>query len=286
MRKPYKTDLTHVQWEFIQPLLPTVRVKNGFPPTDLREVINTILYQTKTGVPWDYLPHDLAPKSTTFDYYAAWSADGTWQRVLDAVRRAVRRRAGRSEEPTAAAIDSQSVKAAAGVSDEVGTDGGKKVKGRKRHTLTDTLGLLLCVVVTAANVSDGRAAPRVLDRLSLPDRASVRVVFADGRYHDTVCEEWFARHGGMRLEVVSRPAGVTGFVPIRKRWVVERTYGWLMLHRRCVREYEKRVWSSESRVKVAAIGMMLRRLKCDVDTGHDNAIAHGHIPFTPQAKAA
>lgn len=286
MRKPYKTDLTDVQWEFIQALLPAVRVKNGFPPTDLREVVNTILYQTKTGVPWDYLPHDLAPKSTSFDYYAGWSADGTWQRILDAVRRAVRRQAGRSEEPTAAAVDSQSVKAAAGVSDEVGTDGGKKVRGRKRHTLTDTLGLLLCVVVTAANVSDGRAAPRVLDQLSLPDRASVRVVFADGRYHDAVCEEWFVRQGGMRLEVVSRPVGVKGFVPIRKRWVVERTYGWLMLHRRCVREYEKRVWSSESRVKVAAIGMMLRRLRGDTHPECDNSVIGGCIRFMPRAEAA
>lgn len=286
MRKPYKSDLTDTQWEFIQPLLPLAAVKNGFPPTDLREVINTILYQTRTGVQWDYLPHDLAPKSTTFDSYTRWSADGTWQHILDAARRAVRRQAGRAEEPTAAAIDSQSVKAAAGVSDAVGTDGGKKVRGRKRHTLTDTLGLLLCVAVTAANVSDGRAAPGVLDQLSLPDRSSVRVVFADGRYHDTVCENWFACQGGIRLEVVSRPAGVRGFVPIAKRWVVERTYGWLMTNRRCVREYEKRVWSSEARVKLAAIGMMLRRLSGEVNTGHDNVAVAGYIQFMPQAKTA
>lgn len=286
MRKPYKSDLTDTQWEFIQPLLPLAAVKNGFPPTDLREVINTILYQTRTGVQWDYLPHDLAPKSTTFDYYTRWSADGTWQHILDAARRAVRRQAGRAEEPTAAAIDSQSVKAAAGVSDAVGTDGGKKVRGRKRHTLTDTLGLLLCVAVTAANVSDGRAAPGVLGQLSLPDRSSVRVVFADGRYHDTVCENWFACQGGIRLEVVSRPAGVRGFVPIAKRWVVERTYGWLMANRRCVREYEKRVWSSEARVKLAAIGMMLRRLSGEVNTGHDNVAVAGYIQFMPQAKTA
>lgn len=286
MRKPYKSDLTDTQWEFIQPLLPLAAVKNGFPPTDLREVINTILYQTRTGVQWDYLPHDLAPKSTTFDYYTRWSADGTWQHILDAARRAVRRQAGRAEEPTAAAIDSQSVKAAAGVSDAVGTDGGKKVRGRKRHTLTDTLGLLLCVAVTAANVSDGRAAPGVLDQLSLPDRSSVRVVFADGRYHDTVCENWFACQGGIRLEVVSRPAGVRGFVPIAKRWVVERTYGWLMTNRRCVREYEKRVWSSEARVKLAAIGMMLRRLNGEVNAGHDNVAVAGYIQFMPQAKTA
>lgn len=286
MRKPYKSDLTDAQWEFIQPILPAVRVKNGFPPTDLREVINTILYQTRTGVPWEYLPHDLAPRSTTFDYYKQWSLDGTWQNILDAARRAVRRQAGRAEEPTAAAIDSQSVKAAAGTSAGVGTDGGKKVKGRKRHILTDTLGLLLCVAVTAANVSDGRAAPGVLDQLSLPDRRSVRVVFADGRYHDTICEAWFACHDGMRLEVVSRPAGVTGFVPIRKRWVVERAFGWLMTNRRCVREYERWVWSSESRVKLAAVGMMLRRLQCDKPAGYDNSTAAGYIHTMPPAKAA
>jgi putative transposase len=286
MRKPYKTDLTDAQWDLLQPLLPPARVKNGFPPTDLREVINTILYQTKTGVQWEYLPHDLAPRSTTFDYYQQWSTDGTLQRILDAVRRATRRQAGRAGEPTAAAIDSQSVKAAAGVSDAVGTDGGKKVRGRKRHTLTDTRGLLLCVVVTAANVSDGRAAPAVLDQLSLPDRASVRVVFADSRYHDTVCEEWFARQVGMRLEVVRRPPGEAGFVPIRKRWVVERTYGWLMTNRRCVREYEKRVWSSESRVRLAAIGMMLRRMGPNHPI-RDYVCTHAcHIHVMPPAKTA
>lgn len=286
MRKPYKTDLTDAQWELLQPLLPPPRVKNGFPPTDLREVVNTILYQTKTGVQWEYLPHDLAPRSTTFDYYKQWSADGTVQHILDAVRRATRRQGGRAEEPTAAAIDSQSVKAAAGVSEGVGTDGGKKVRGRKRHTLTDTLGLLLCVAVTAANVSDGRAAPRVLDQLAVPDRQSLRVVFADGRYHDTVCAAWFARHERMRLQVVSRPEGVRGFVPLHKRWVVERTFGWLMLNRRCVREYEKRVWSSESRVEVAAIGMMLRRMNCERPIRDHVCIVAGHVHITPPAKAA
>ena len=286
VRKPYKSDLTDAQWDFVRPILPPIRAKNGFPPTDLREVINTILYQTRTGVPWEYLPHDLAPRSTTFDYYKRWSLDGTWRNILDAARRAIRRQAGRAEEPTAAAIDNQSVKAAAGTSEGVGTDGGKKVKGRKRHILTDPLGLLLCVAVTAANVSDGRAAPGVLDPLSLPDRRSLKVVFADGRYHDTNCEAWFADHDGIELEVVSRPAGVTGFVPIHKRWVVERTFGWLMTNRRCVREYERRVWSSASRVKVAAMGMMLRRLRYDEPTKHDVATAAGYSYILPSANAA
>jgi putative transposase len=286
MRKPYKTDLTDVQWEFLRPHLPPAKAKNGFPPTDLREVINTILYQTRYGVPWDALPHDLAPRSTTFDYYSQWSQDGTLQAILDAARRTIRAAAGRSEEPTAAAIDSQSVKAAAGVGEGVGTDGGKRVRGRKRHILTDTLGLLLCVAVTAANVSDGRAAPAVLDQLSVPDRASIRVVFADGRYHDTVCEGWFAGRGGMRLEVVSRPAGAAGFVPIRKRWVVERTFGWLMTNRRCIREYEKRVWSSEARVKIAALGMMLRRLRCDGPGAANGCIAISNRYPHPATTAA
>jgi putative transposase len=284
VRKPYKTDLTDAQWDFVLPHLPPARAKNGFPVTDLREVINTILYQTRYGVPWDALPHDLAPRSTTFDYYKQWSQDGTLQTILDAARRTIRADGGRSEEPTAAAIDSQSVKAAAGVGEEVGTDGGKRVKGRKRHILTDTLGLLLCVAVTAANVSDGRAAPAVLDQLSLPDRGSIRVVFADGRYHDTVCEAWFAAHPRMRLEVVSRPPGVTGFVPIRKRWVVERTFGWLMTNRRCIREYEKYGWSSASRVKIAAIGMMLRRIKCDSPDASHGCVAMKNIQ-TPSLSA-
>ncbi|MBN8750023.1 MAG: IS5 family transposase [Variovorax sp.] len=260
MRKPYKTDLTDQQWEYIRPHLPPSGVKNGAEPTDLREVINTLLYQMRTGVQWDLLPHDLAPKSTAFDYYTRWSSDGTWVRILDAARRAIRAAAGRDEAPSAAAIDSQSVRTAAGGADEVGTDGGKRVKGRKRHIATDTLGLLLAVVVTAANVSDGRAAPRVLDRLTVPDRTRLEVVFADGRYHDTVCAEWFATHPGCRLEVVSKPARVRGFVPIHKRWVVERTFAWLVANRRLVRDYERRIWSSESRVILASIAIMLRRL--------------------------
>jgi putative transposase len=273
MRKPYKTDLTDLEWEHIRPILPPARVKNGYDPTDLREVINALRYQMRTGVQWDLLPHDLLPKSTVYGYYARWSADGTWDRILDATRRAVRAADGRDEAPSAAAIDSQSVRTAAGGGEQIGTDGGKRVKGRKRHILTDTLGLLLAVVVTAANVSDGRAAPAVLDRLTVPDRARLAVVFADGRYHDTVCEAWFADHPGCRLEVVSKPDGARGFIPIHKRWVVERTFAWLVGNRRLVRDYERRIWSSETRVKLASISIMLRRLSPTNDDVRGGCIA-------------
>lgn len=284
MRQPYKTDISDEQWAFLEPILPPVRPKNGFPPTDLREVINTILYQTRTGVQWDMLPHDLAPRSTAFDYYARWSRDGTWQRILDAARRAVRKAAGRDEAPSAAAVDSQSVRTAAGGGEAVGTDGGKRVKGRKRHIVTDTLGLLLSVVVTAANVSDGRAAPEVLGRLTLPDRSRLEVVFADGRYHDAVCEAWFAAHPGCRLEVVSRPPEARGFVPLHKRWAVERTFAWLVGHRRLVRDYERRVWSSETRVRVASISTMINRLTEPPPRTIDNCAANVYTHNRPLLK--
>ena len=286
MRKPSTTDITDAPRDLVRPRLPPARAKNGCRPTDPREVLTTILYQTRAGVQWDSLPQDPAPRRATFDYYQRWSADGTSQRIPGAVRRAVRRQAGRAEGPTAAAIGSHSVKAAAGVGEGVGTDGGKRVRGRNRHLLTDTPGLVLCVAVTAADVSGGRAARAVLGPLALPDRASVRVVFADGRYHGKVCRAWFAGRDGMRLEVVGRPPGATGFVPVPKRWVVGRTFGWLVANRRCVGEYERRVWSSEARVKLAAAGMMLRRLRADRPAGYDNTAAAARLESMPRERAA
>ena len=286
MRRPSETDLTDEQWAFIEPILPPVRPKNGFAPTDLREVVNTILYQTRTGVQWDMLPHDLVPRSTAFDYYARWSADGTWERILDAARRAVRAAAGRAEAPSAAAIDSQSVRTAAGGGEAVGTDGGKRVRGRKRHVVTDTLGLLLAVVVTAANVSDGRAAPAVLGRVALPDRCNLEVVFADARYHDAVCEAWFAKNPGCRLEVAGRPPGERGFVPLPVRWVVERTFAWLVSQRRLVRDYERCVWSSEARVRVASISIMMRRPMEPPHRTGNNCNTGIHTHHRPAAKCA
>jgi putative transposase len=260
VRKPYKTDLTDEQWALAQPLLSPARARPGRVPIDLREVVNTILYQTKTGCQWDMLPHDLLPRSTVHDYYRRWQEDGTWQRLVDALRGKVRVQEGRDEAPSAAVADSQSVPTTAAGGEQRGTDGGKLVKGRKRHILVDTLGLLLAVVVTAANVSDGRAAPALMEQAPRAAQPRLRKVYADSRYNDTVFARWLSAHPGYELEIVKRPKKAKGFIVLKKRWVVERTFAWLGGYRRLIRDYEKTVASSAARVRIASIHLMLKRL--------------------------
>lgn len=260
-RSTYSTDLNDTEWNVIAPLLPQPR--EGRPRVwPVREILNALFYLVQAGCAWRLLPHEFPPWKTVYSHFWRWRKAGYWEQLNAALVEIVRQRAGRDRQPSAAVLDSQSVKSAEGGT-ELGIDVYKKTHGRKRHIVVDTLGLLLLVVVHSASVPDGNGGKATLQALFDQIKHSVynrwcrlKKIWADGAYDDIVA--YVSKTFGWTLEIVRRPDGVKGFVVVARRWVVERTFAWLTRSRRLARDYERRPATHEAMVYIASIRRMLK----------------------------
>ncbi|MEW2581648.1 IS5 family transposase [Streptomyces syringium] len=265
-RRPCPSDLSDARWELVEPVLAAWRFERrgraldfGRPPEhDLRDIMDAILYVDRTGVPWRCLPHDFPHWNTVYGYFAKWADEGVFTQLNGLLRQLLREKEGRDGETSACVTDAQSVKTSTSVpAAGQGIDAGKKIAGRKRSIVTDTLRLLLAVLVTAASVQDSIAGPRLLDQVAA-NHPGIRKVWVNGGYRQHLVEH--AASLGIDMEITARKPGTRGFTPIPKRWAVERTYSWLMLHRRLARDYETLPTRSEAVIHIAMTDLMPLRL--------------------------
>lgn len=260
----YPTDLSDEEWDQIRSLVPAAksgRGKRGRPlKLERRRLLNAIFYVVRSGCSWRLLPRDFGPWPTVYGYFRAWSHDWTWTFIHDVLRDCVRKTEGRTVAPTAAIVDSQSVKTP-DQAGERGYDAGKKVSGRKRHLAVDCLGLILALMITPAAVQDRDAARPLIGAL-VEMFSRLQIIWADGGYLGALVN-WVKQlrpFGKLRLEIVRRCDRLRGFHVLPKRWIVERTFGWLVKSRRLCRDYEVRFDHSESMIRICMIRIMLKRL--------------------------
>src|SRR5438874_1364928 len=255
----YPSDVTDEQWALLRDL---IRVYPGGRPrkTNLRDVVDAVFYVLRTGCQWRYLPKDFPPKSTAWRYFDEWRHNGTLDTIHDTLRTKVRTQEKPYSPRTTASVDSQSVDTTGG-GEQRGRDNAKNVDGRKRHIVVDSMGLLLAVLVTAANVDDAKAAAELFGRLEGQPMGRVARMFADTKYHNFALYEWVEDNARWELSIVRRPDDAEGWVKLPIRWTVERTFAWLGKCRRLSKDRERSVLSAEAFIKLAMIHLMLNRLE-------------------------
>ncbi|MGP3963520.1 IS5 family transposase [Nonomuraea sp. 3N208] len=268
-RRPYPSDLSDARWALIEPTLSAwrtarmqARARAGItvadPSTSLRDIFDAILYVNRTGIAWKHLPHDFPPRTTVYYYFSAWAKEGIFDRLGTDLTGLARTKEGRKPEPSACVIDSQSAKTSTNVPlDTQGIDAGKKIVGRKRGILTDTLGLLLAITVVAADLSDNAIGKTLLTQASRT-YPTITKAWVDTGFKNAAVEH--RARLGIDVEVVPRRSNQPGLHVVKRRWVVERTLGRLMLHRRLARDYETRPDHAAAMIRLASIDNLARRI--------------------------